>query len=202
METSKFVESRRNFLKTVIPAGGMICFGCPNLLRSNTTSPMNQDQQFLDRIQTELKITHEELFNYRYKSFIERMEKFADYIGRDKVISMLKNSTDDFNSERIPNLEATSLKDFINPILKNENYKIRLDIQVLEFTDKVYQHKVTNCLWAKTFLAKNAGDIGYATICHGDISGATAFNPKLKLELTKTLMEGHDCCDHRYTWES
>lgn len=202
METSNFVESRRDFLKTVIPAGGMICFGCPNLLRANTTSPMNQDQQFLDRIQTELKITHEELFNYRFKYFIERMEKFADYIGRDKVISMLKNSTDDCNSERIPNLEATSLKDFINPILKSENYKIRLDIQVLEFTDKVYQHKVTNCIYAKTFLAKNAGDIGYATICHGDISGATAFNPKLKLELTKTLMEGHDCCDHRYTWES
>jgi hypothetical protein len=201
MKTSNFVESRRNFLKTVIPAGGMICFGCPNLLKANTTSPMNQDQQFLERIQAELKITHEELFNYRFKYFIERMEKFADYIGRDKVISMLKDATDDCNSERIPNLEATSLKDFINPILKSENNKIRLDIQVLELTDKVYQHKVTNCLWAKTFLAKNAGDIGYATICHGDISGATAYNPKIKLELTKTLMEGHDYCNHRYSWE-
>ena len=57
-------------------------------------------------------------------------------------------------------------------------------------------------------------DIGYANTCYGDgesaklkskieeiqrknygdFSSATAYNPKLKLKRTKTLMEGHDCC--------
>lgn len=57
-------------------------------------------------------------------------------------------------------------------------------------------------LETKTFLEKNAGDIGYLTICYGDSASAKAYHPKLKLRLTKTLMQGFDCCNHRYTWGS
>ncbi len=73
--------------------------------------------------------------------------------------------------------------------------------EVIEKSDEVYEMKVTECLWAKTFRDKNAADIGYATVCHGDFTEATAYHPKLKLKRTKTLMQGHDCCNHRWTWE-
>lgn len=41
--------------------------------------------------------------------------------------------------------------------------------------------------------------IGYSAHCFSDFAGASAFNPKLKLVRTKTLMRGHDCCNHRWT---
>lgn len=200
MKTSNLKENRRNFLKTMIPAGGMLCIGCPSLTSANTTSLKKQDQDFSKRIQTELSLTHEKYFYLRYKNFIGVMEKFAEYMGREELIAMLKKAKDDFYLSRKPNLKAKSVKDFINPMLENDDIKIHLDMEVLELTDNVCQLKITNCLYAKTFRKENAGDIGYANTCYTDFKAAVTFNPKLKLERTKTLMEGHDFCDHRYTW--
>lgn len=199
MKTTNLEGSRRTFLKTMVPAGGMICFGCPNLFSANLA--LGKDQEFLEKITTELSISHENLFKSRYEYFILRMDKFAEYLGRDKLLSMLKRAVDDINLTKKPNLEATSVRDFIQPVLDSKNQRIRTDIEIIELTDKVCEAKITNCLWAKTFRDMNAGDIGYANTCHGDFSSATAYNPKLKLKRTKTLMEGHDCCDHIYTWD-
>jgi hypothetical protein len=197
MKKSIKKESRRDFLKTMVPVGGMLCVGCPGLLSANS---VNQDHDFSEKIQTKLSISHEDLFKSRYHYYILRMERFAEYIGRDKLIAMLKRAVDDINQAGKPDLEAKSVKDFAKPVLESENFKIRLDLETLELSDKVWQVKITNCIRPKTFRDINAGDIGYANTCYGDFSGATAFNPKLKLERTKTLMEGHDCCDHRYIW--
>jgi hypothetical protein len=76
---------------------------------------------------------------------------------------------------------------------------VRSDLQ--RFIRKV-EIKITECLWAKTFRAANAADIGYATICYSDFAGAVAFNPKMRLVRTKTLMQGHDCCNHRWVLEA
>jgi len=55
------------------------------------------------------------------------------------------------------------------------------------------------CLWAKTFREADAGDIGYAGCCYGDYGMTKSFNPKLKLERNKTLMQGHDCCHFKWS---
>jgi len=36
---------------------------------------------------------------------------------------------------------------------------------------------------------------------HKFLVDASAFNPKLKMIRSKTLMQGHDCCNHRYVVE-
>ena len=41
---------------------------------------------------------------------------------------------------------------------------------------------------------------GYATVCFADFALPEGFNPKIKLVRDKTLMQGHDCCNHRYEW--
>jgi hypothetical protein len=58
--------------------------------------------------------------------------------------------------------------------------------------------RVTKCIWARTFLDAGLGDVGYAHICHGDYAGVRGFNPALEMVRDKTLMQGHDCCNHRY----
>jgi hypothetical protein len=73
---------------------------------------------------------------------------------------------------------------------------------MVEDTERAAEMKVTECLWAKTFRDAGAGDIGYALMCHGDFATAPAFNAKMKMTRTKTLMQGHDCCNPRWTLQA
>jgi hypothetical protein len=72
---------------------------------------------------------------------------------------------------------------------------------IIERTDRVCEIRVTECLWAKTFREAGASDIGYAVCCAGDWAMCQAFNPKMHLTRTKTLMQGDDCCNYRWELE-
>jgi len=198
MEKSNLKENRRNFLKTMLPVSGLLYIGCPALLDACTLK--NKQEKFPKKVLKKLSFTYEQYFRDKYDYYIGLMKKFAQYIDKETVLSMIKKAVDENNQSIKPNMEAKSIKVFANSILKNETYKICQDLETLDLTDKVFEIKVTNCLWAKTFSEKNAADIGYATMCHGDFSSVAAYHPKLKLERTKTLMEGHDCCNHRFIW--
>ena len=73
---------------------------------------------------------------------------------------------------------------------------------MIEDVDTAFEVKVTECIWAHTLRSNDAADIGYAMICHPDFSICRGFNPKIRMERTKTLMEGHDCCNHRWILET
>ena len=45
------------------------------------------------------------------------------------------------------------------------------------------------------------GHIGHAHVCYGDYAWARGFNPKIKMVRDKTLMQGHEYCNHRYIFE-
>lgn len=201
MKKRSLPENRRDFLKAVVPAGAMLCIGCPSVLSANNKQNDITGQDFKDKITKEFAISWEEHFKARFDGQIRWMKAFANHFGKDEVITIMKEQVDKWNATREPNSEAKSVKDFILPPMESDMMKNCLDFEYVEFTDKVCEFKVKNCLWAKTFRSKDAGDFGYACVCHGDFSGATAFNPKLRMERTKTLMQGHDCCDHRYIWE-
>ena len=201
MKRESPTENRRDFLKSVIPASAMICIGCPTTFAMSTEHGKKQEQDFDSKIKNEFSISWEDYFEKRFAGTIDWMKTFAEHYGKDDVINIIKEQADKWNSERKPNTEAKSVKDFLRPIEESELFKNSLEYEYVELTDKVCQLKVKNCLWAKTFRSKDASDFGYACICHGDFSGAKAFNPKLRMERTKTLMQGHDCCNHRYIWE-
>ncbi len=71
-------------------------------------------------------------------------------------------------------------------------------MDVVEFSEDVCELNVTECLWADTFKRSDAADIGYAAVCFADYTSITAFNPDFEMVRDKTLMQGHDCCNHRY----
>ena len=63
----------------------------------------------------------------------------------------------------------------------------------------MFELRVTECLWAAVF--KDAGldgEIGHAAVCNMDYYWPTAFNPNISMERDQTLMQGFDCCNHRY----
>jgi hypothetical protein len=77
-----------------------------------------------------------------------------------------------------------------------------LTFQIIEDTPRAFEVKVTECLWAKTFRDAKAADLGYVLSCYGDFAAAEGFNPKMHMIRTKTLMQGNDCCNHRFVIEA
>jgi hypothetical protein len=59
-------------------------------------------------------------------------------------------------------------------------------------------YRFTRCMWAEIFRSLDAADIG-RWICDSDEIVLKSFNKKLDLRLTKRLMDGASCCNHRYT---
>ena len=83
----------------------------------------------------------------------------------------------------------------------NHFWKHVLNLDIIEDSEFAFEVKIHECLWAKTFKESDASEIGYSCICHPDYEATRAFNPKMKLIRTKTLMQGNDCCNHRWIVE-
>jgi len=138
-----------------------------------------------------------------FQEFIQLAKALEKSMGKDKAIEFLKKYTQENmlaygqnHAIRSPdNSFRTYVKTF-DPV----RYKDTLTMEIVENMDTAYELKVTECIWASTFLAAKAGDIGYASVCIGDYTWAEGFNPKIKLVRDKTLMQGHDICNHRYIW--
>lgn len=58
---------------------------------------------------------------------------------------------------------------------------------------------VTKCPIAEMAKSIDQADWGFKCYCCDDESIVKGFNPDIKFTRTKTLMEGHECCDHMYT---
>ena len=149
------------------------------------------------------KLTYKQYYALRYKGYIELARDLEREFGKEKTIELLKKFTTESwlqnGKAQAKEKSDLSLKAYtrqFNP----ENYKNLLTMEIVEDTEKAYELKVTECIWATTFLNAKAGDIGYAAVCWGDYAWAQGFNPKIKLVRDKTLMQGHDCCNHRYIW--
>ena len=65
-------------------------------------------------------------------------------------------------------------------------------------TEEGTQFRVTRCPLAEMAQELGATDWGFICFCADDPPMVAGFNPKMGFRRTKTLMEGHDCCDHFY----
>ena len=66
-------------------------------------------------------------------------------------------------------------------------------------TEDVFELRVTECVNATVFREAGVdGEIGHAAVCNMDYHWPAAFNPEFGTGRSKTLMQGHDCCNHRY----
>ena len=74
------------------------------------------------------------------------------------------------------------------------------DWRKIEDTDTRQAYRFTRCMQAEIFTELGATDIGF-WLCEGDAPIASAFNPAIGFKRKKTLMEGHDCCDHVFYME-
>jgi len=196
-------SSRRQLLLTVLPAGAAAGLGCKGLA---LCAAQAGTQARALRSGEKVEMTWQEVFDFSFKRrFIPVMKKLAAQVGRERFVGMLRKASLDAEAEevaRIARQEAQrDLAAWVAPLKSKTSFlEHGLVCDIVEDTPKAVEVRISQCLWAKTFREMDASDIGYATICHCD-HAVSAFNPKLKLVRTKTLMQGHDCCNHRFVME-
>ena len=132
--------------------------------------------EFIKTLQSELK--EEEL--------IRLLEVYSAEVGRQVGKRQADNSPD------------TSFKNYVANF-RPPRYDRALTIEIIEDTEKAFELRVTECVWAKVFRdAGLGGRVGQAAVCNMDYFWPPAFNENFKMERTKTLMQGDDHCNHRY----
>jgi hypothetical protein len=197
-------SGRREFLIKALSSCAICCLSTIDVNGSERGNPFeeNEEHKFL----ADSGMSLQEVYNFAYKLwYIPTIQNLKDQIGQDRFIEMLKISVD-----KIYNPKKDKNKDYSQNTLsffaeRTENackkWNDRLSFEVLRKDENLFEIKFTECLWAKTFREANAADIGYAGICYGDYSMTKFFNPKLKLDRNKTLMQGHDCCHFKWSME-
>jgi hypothetical protein len=197
--------SRRQFISSVVPACSMACLGAGNLFSfpSPGMEAVLQEEKHKYEKEYGRKLSIKQFYAVRYGEFIRFAKAMENEIGKEKLIEILKKNTHErlvkTGQNHAKNSPDNSFKTYVNTF-RPPRYKDVLTHEIVEDTDMAFELKVTECIWAKTFLDAKAGDIGFAQICYGDYTWAESFNPKIKMVRDKTLMQGHEICNHRYIW--
>jgi hypothetical protein len=206
-EFEKRLSSRRDFLTKTVPVCAASCLAASSVF---TASPLigksffqDEQEHKFDKEIPGLKMTYRRMAGIRHRSFIRFARFLQEEIGEERVIELIKKNTEQrLKAQAESDLKRLGKSDFKSyiSIFRDPGMLASLTMEIIEDTDTAFEIKVTDCLSAEAFLPYKAGDIGYAAVCWGDYNWASDFNPKIKLIRDKTLMQGHDCCNHRYIW--
>jgi len=92
--------------------------------------------------------------------------------------------------------EGRSIEDLIRMLwepLRQQGFEF-----TIERSSKGVQINCTACPLAQLYHDLGSSEWGYELYCAADEYLVKDFNPGMGFRRTKTLMEGHDCCDHFY----
>jgi L-2-amino-thiazoline-4-carboxylic acid hydrolase len=202
--------ARRKFLGSAATACILPCLGIQSLLAMSDKTNKADDQEAEIGIKHKFDkrypyiMSYQEAFNMRYEEFIQFAKDLEKEMGKEKLIEFLKTRTEkkmfEYGKSQAEGIKNNSFKRYVSQY-KAPHYDNTLTLEIVEETDTTFELKVTECIWASAFLKQKAGEIGFASICYGDYSWPKGFNSKIRMERNKTLMQGHDCCNHRYIFE-
>lgn len=198
-------QSRRGFIAKIIPCCALSCMASSTLFASSLSGeadfPQQGENKFLNKMDP--PITYLQAEKRRHLKYIGILNNLGKELGRGKLIEMLKRSSYEENVKMGKQLsgQIKSLDTFAGPF-RDENSNLGKTIvrEIVEDSEKAFEIRITACVEEIVFRDANAQDLGYACVCHADYGLPEGINPKLKLIRTKTLMQGHDCCNHRYVW--
>jgi hypothetical protein len=195
MTDNLFNFTRRGFLFGIGPFCALACFGGPQAMAILDTVQHKFDEE------TDRASTIRQYYQTRYGEMIKLVSALEKEWGRKKTIDFLKRAVQDrmleYGRNQASELNDNSFKTYVD-IFRGPAFKKLLTMEIVEDTDTAFELKVTECIWARTFLDAGAGEFGYAHICYGDYYWSKGFNPKISMVRDKTLMQGHAFCNHRY----
>jgi hypothetical protein len=133
------------------------------------------------------------------------IQAVAKRIGKEKALAILQevNEKEAFQrGESIRNkLGNTGIPELVEDVATWGIGGV-LEMEVLEQTSVTYHFNITRCPYFEKYHELGLTEYGVALSCCRDEPFARGFHPQLKLERSKTIMEGADYCDFRYSLRS
>lgn len=196
--------NRRQFLSR-IPALAGFCFGCSQGWSLSAYSTDTAGTQNTNKFDREVPpVTYLQWARHRHMKYIGILKQLGKDIGPQRLLELLKKASYAENvalgkrfSQRIDSMHT-----FARPF-RDENSQVGKSIvrEIIEDNESVFEMKVTECLTEVVFRESGMPDLGYACVCHADFGLPEGMDINIKLIRSKTLMQGHDCCNHRYILE-
>jgi hypothetical protein len=204
---------RRELLTRTVPACAAACLGLgriPGLLAAGPdldaaeTSRGRQEVHKFD-VKRARDLSPRDLTRMENSAFIGFINTLRSELGDEELVRVL-NANSSAVGRRVGEQQARSAPDTtfrtFTATFRPPRYASVLTHEVVEDTENAFGLRVTECVWASVFReAGLGGDVGHAAVCNMDYYWPPAFNPKFRMERDRTLMQGHDHCNHRYLQE-
>ena len=198
------IVDRRKFLTQVVPACSLACLwaGASGADGKATPGAEKDDQKHKFDVQTDMKMSPSQRVSLQNGNFIDFIKTLQNELDEEELIRLLEvhsagvgRRVGENQAKRSPDDSfQTYISTFKSPRMAN-----MLTLEIVEDTEKVFELRVTECVWAKVFRdAGLGGPVGQAAICNMDYYWPTAFNEDFKMERDKTLMQGDAYWNHRY----
>jgi hypothetical protein len=192
---------RRRFLTQVMPACSLACLWAGGV-EAASPGATSEDEQHKFEVEADLKMSSLQRVSMQNRNFIDFIKTLQTELDEEELIRLLEvysagvgKRVGEGQAKRSPD---TSFQTFV-ATFRPPRYANALTHEVVKDSDKVFEIRVTECVWAKVFRdAGLGGRVGQAAICNMDYYWPTAFNKNIKMERDKTLMRGDDYCNHRY----
>jgi hypothetical protein len=152
-----------------------------------------------------MKITHFQRREAQAPIVSSLISAFADKIGYDKAIEIAKEViredailsgktlAEEYSGNSIAELSKIVKEEWANDDA--------LEAKIIKETETELFFDITYCGYVGIYEKLGVRKLGCILSCIRDFYFLEGFNPKIKLARTKTLMEGGDCCNFRYTIE-
>ena len=203
LDDDRSTLDRRDLLTRTGPA----CLGAwlglcklPGMAVLEQQSPQQGQHKF--DVPSDLSLSLRQRVGMQYGNLIEFIKTLQTQMSEEELIGLLNHYSEtvgkQVGEQQARNAPDTDFQTFV-ATFRPPRYANSLTHEVVEDTEQAFGLRVTECVWAEVF--RNAGlggEIGHAAICNMDYHWPPAFNPKFKMERTKTLMQGDDQCNHRY----
>jgi hypothetical protein len=187
---------RRRMITGLCAAGTLACLGCGRAARA-AGAGVSAEHGF----SAASGMSFEEVFHFAYaRSFIPTMKNLAERVGMEVIQDTACETAGQVIEGIAASLPDRSLSAWARMIKEpDEIMRHALSFDIVEDGETAFEVRITECLWAATFRAADAADLGYSWVCHPDFAMARAFNPDMRLRRDRTLMGGATHCNHR--WE-
>ena len=157
--------NRRQFLATLMPACALTCLGAKNVLGGNPAIGEFPAQETKHKFDApfDRPLTFRQFFSAQYGEFIKLAKALENEMGREKLLDFLKKNTEarlyQIGQQQAKQSPDQSFATYVNTF-KGPGYDKTLTMEIIEDTAKVFELKVTECIWASVFLQAKAGEIG------------------------------------------
>jgi len=125
-------------------------------------------------------LSFEEVFDFAYRKLVPILRRLAEEFGENRFLDALLTAAFDCALKdahgRAQTLPSDDLAAFADTGAEPSRFAEHLlTSEIVEDTPRTFELRVTECLWAKTFRALGAEDIGYRLLCNTDYADCRGF---------------------------